>query len=42
MVRLVVALSLLLPGPQAIAYLVAWIVLPTDERAFARGVSGGR
>jgi phage shock protein C len=33
-VRLVAALSLLLPGPQAIAYLVAWIVLPTDQKAF--------
>ena len=33
-VRLVAALSILLPGPQAIAYLVAWIVMPTDEQVF--------
>lgn len=29
-VRLVAALSILLPGPQVLAYLIAWIVLPTD------------
>ncbi len=29
-VRLVFALSILLPGPQALAYLIAWLVLPTD------------
>lgn len=33
-VRLVAALSILLPGPQALAYLVAWIVMPTDEQVF--------
>lgn len=30
LVRLAVALSLLLPGPQAIAYLVAWVVIPEE------------
>ncbi len=33
-VRLVVALSLLLPGPQFLAYIVAWVVMPTDEQTF--------
>ncbi|CAN5520453.1 hypothetical protein BH23ACT9_BH23ACT9_23110 [soil metagenome] len=33
-VRLLAALSIPLPGPQVIAYLVAWIVMPTDERVF--------
>ena len=28
LVRLVVALSVLLPGPQFIAYVIAWIVIP--------------
>lgn len=30
-VRLIAALSLLLPGPQALAYLIAWAILPTDQ-----------
>lgn len=29
-VRLVAALSILLPGPQVIAYLIAWIVMPAE------------
>lgn len=29
-VRLAAALSILLPGPQLLAYVVAWIVLPKD------------
>lgn len=33
-VRLAAGLSLLLPGPQFLAYIVAWIVLPTDEQVF--------
>lgn len=28
-VRLVAALSILLPGPQVLAYLVAWLVVPS-------------
>jgi phage shock protein C len=34
-VRLAAALSILLPGPQVIAYLIAWIVLPTDQQVAA-------
>ena len=33
-VRLIAALSILLPGPQLVAYIVAWVVLPTDQQAF--------
>jgi phage shock protein PspC (stress-responsive transcriptional regulator) len=29
-VRLVTALSILLPGPQVIVYIVLWIVIPED------------
>ncbi|MGX5680024.1 PspC domain-containing protein [Schumannella luteola] len=35
-VRLLFVLSLLLPGPQAIFYIVAWIVIPNEpERVIA-------
>ncbi len=34
-VRLVVALSVLLPGPQVIAYVIAWIVMPSDDEVAA-------
>jgi phage shock protein PspC (stress-responsive transcriptional regulator) len=30
MVRLVTVLSLLLPGPQLVIYVVLWIVIPED------------
>jgi phage shock protein C len=30
-VRLVFVLSILLPGPQVLAYLLAWIVIPEDD-----------
>lgn len=33
-VRLVAVLSILLPGPQVLAYLVAWAVMPVDEDVF--------
>ena len=33
-VRLVAALSLLLPGPQALIYVVAWVIIPTDATSF--------
>lgn len=33
-VRLAAALSILLPGPQLIAYVIAWVVLPTDVQVF--------
>lgn len=29
-VRLAFALSMLLPGPQVLAYLVAWVVMPAE------------
>ncbi|MCU1505389.1 MAG: hypothetical protein QOG18_858 [Microbacteriaceae bacterium] len=29
-VRLVTALSILLPGPQVILYIVLWIIIPED------------
>lgn len=29
-VRVVTVLSLLLPGPQIVAYLICWIVIPSD------------
>ncbi|HWM32871.1 MAG TPA: PspC domain-containing protein [Pseudolysinimonas sp.] len=29
-VRLIVVLSILLPGPQVIAYLIAWVVIPAE------------
>lgn len=32
-VRLIFLLSCLLPGPQFIAYLVMWIVIPGERRA---------
>jgi phage shock protein PspC (stress-responsive transcriptional regulator) len=31
-VRLLAVLSILLPGPQVIAYIVAWIVIPAEQR----------
>ena len=31
--RLAFVLSCVLPGPQFIAYLVLWIVIPSDKRA---------
>jgi phage shock protein PspC (stress-responsive transcriptional regulator) len=34
-VRLVAALSVLLPGPQVIAYVIAWIVMPSDDEVTA-------
>ena len=29
-VRLVAVLSVLLPGPQVLAYLIAWVVMPSE------------
>ena len=34
-VRLVAALSVLLPGPQVLAYLIAWIVMPSEDEVSA-------
>jgi len=30
-VRLLVVLSVLIPGPQVLAYIVAWIVIPAEK-----------
>lgn len=43
-VRLVAVLSILLPGPQVLAYLVAWAIMPLDEEVFGwnhQGSMGG-
>ncbi|SDZ38397.1 phage shock protein C (PspC) family protein [Micromonospora pattaloongensis] len=32
MVRLLFVLSLLLPGPQAVIYVVLWILMPNEDR----------
>lgn len=32
-VRLVAVLSIFVPGPQVLAYLVAWIVIPSEDEA---------
>lgn len=32
-VRLLFLLSLLLPGPQFIAYIAMWIIIPSEQRA---------
>ena len=33
-VRIIAVLSCLLPGPQFIAYLVLWILMPADRRGY--------
>lgn len=33
LVRVLAAVSLLLPGPQLIVYLIAWIVIPAEPAA---------
>ncbi|HEU5159463.1 MAG TPA: PspC domain-containing protein [Streptosporangiaceae bacterium] len=32
MVRLVAVLSCLLPGPQFVAYIILWIMMPSEEK----------
>jgi phage shock protein PspC (stress-responsive transcriptional regulator) len=38
LVRVLVAVSILLPGPQVIAYLIAWVVIPgeTEQHSVAQ------
>jgi phage shock protein PspC (stress-responsive transcriptional regulator) len=36
MMRLLFLLSCLLPGPQFVAYLVLWILMPNEERTYYR------
>lgn len=33
LVRVLAALSILLPGPQVLAYVIAWIVIPAESTA---------
>lgn len=37
-VRVIFVLSCLLPGPQVLAYLVLWILMPSEDRYPAHGV----
>jgi phage shock protein C len=39
LVRLLVVLSILLPGPQVIAYLIAWLVIPGEQPVATVGTS---
>ena len=32
LVRVLTALSILLPGPQVLAYILLWILMPNEER----------
>ncbi len=32
-VRLIFAVSVLLPGPQFVVYLVLWVLMPSEDRA---------
>jgi phage shock protein PspC (stress-responsive transcriptional regulator) len=32
-VRILAVLSILLPGPQVIAYLIAWLVIPAEQHS---------
>jgi phage shock protein PspC (stress-responsive transcriptional regulator) len=34
-VRLVAVLSILLPGPQVIAYIVGWVLIPSEQNGTA-------
>jgi phage shock protein PspC (stress-responsive transcriptional regulator) len=32
-VRILAVVSILLPGPQIIAYLIAWLIIPAEQRS---------
>ncbi|CAN5299030.1 PspC domain-containing protein [soil metagenome] len=32
LVRLLVVLSILLPGPQVVAYIIGWVLIPAEQR----------
>ena len=34
-VRLIAVLSILLPGPQVIAYIVGWVLIPSEQNGTA-------
>ena len=36
-VRIIAVLSILLPGPQVIAYIVGWILIPAEQSATGAG-----
>lgn len=38
-VRILAVLSILLPGPQVIAYIVAWVLIPSESSAPVRATS---
>ncbi|SFB70582.1 phage shock protein C (PspC) family protein [Nocardioides terrae] len=33
LVRVIAVLSVILPGPQVLAYIVLWVVMPNEDRA---------
>jgi phage shock protein PspC (stress-responsive transcriptional regulator) len=33
LVRVIAVLSILLPGPQVLAYILLWIIMPNEDRA---------
>lgn len=39
-VRILAVLSILLPGPQVIAYIVGWILIPGDRATVSTGAAG--
>jgi phage shock protein PspC (stress-responsive transcriptional regulator) len=39
MVRLLFLLSCLLPGPQVLAYLALWIIMPNEDRTYYRSAA---
>jgi phage shock protein PspC (stress-responsive transcriptional regulator) len=41
LVRVLTVLSILLPGPQVVAYLALWVVMPDEDTAAAAGFPGG-
>ena len=41
MVRLLVVASIFLPGPQVLAYLALWLIVPSEERYWERRTGAG-
>ena len=41
LVRVLTVLSIILPGPQVLAYLALWFVMPDEKTAAAAGFTGG-
>jgi phage shock protein PspC (stress-responsive transcriptional regulator) len=38
-VRILAVVSILLPGPQVIAYLIAWLIIPAEQHAEQRSTA---